>query len=136
MLNEDGYVEQGPYGHIKLTALGKKKAKAVIQREQLIDKFFEDVLKLPSDEAKDNPCAIEHYTLPVYLERLLFFIEFISTCPHVKPKFLEHFSKFINDGDDINLACVVCCCHEMYRESEVAQCFCKYTFPCYEKGDH
>ena len=121
MLKEDGYVEQEPYGYLELTALGREKAKALIHREQLIYKFFEDVLKLPSDEAKDNACAIEHYISPVCLERLLFFIEFISTCPHVKPKFLEHFSKFINDGDDINLACVACCCHEMSRESEVAQ---------------
>ena len=121
MLKEDGYVEQEPYGYLELTALGREKAKALIHREQLIYKFFEDVLKLPSDEAKDNACAIEHYISPVCLERLLFFIEFISTCPHVKPKFLEHFSRFINDGDDINLACVACCCHEMSQESEVAQ---------------
>lgn len=121
MLKEDGYVEQEPYGYLELTALGREKAKALIHREQLIYKFFEDVLKLPSDEAKNNACAIEHYISPVCLERLLFFIEFISTCPHVKPKFLEHFSKFINDGDDINLSCVACCCHEMSQESEVAQ---------------
>ena len=121
MLKEDGYVEQEPYGYLELTALGREKAKALIHREQLIYKFFEDVLKLPSDEAKDNACAIEHYISPICLERFLSFIEFLSTCPHAKPKFLEHFRKFINDGDDKNLACVACCCHEMSRESEVAQ---------------
>mgnify|MGYP000871092160 FL=1 len=121
MLKEDGYVEQEPYGYLELTALGREKAKTLIQKEQLIYKFFEDVLELPSDEAKDNACAIEHYISPICLERFLSFIEFLSTCPHAKPKFLEHFRKFINDGDDKNLACVACCCHEMSRESEVAQ---------------
>ncbi|MGB4147291.1 MAG: metal-dependent transcriptional regulator, partial [Acetomicrobium sp.] len=113
MLKEDGYVEQEPYGYLELTALGREKAKTLIQKEQLIYKFFEDVLELPSDEAKDNACAIEHYISPICLERFLSFIEFLSTCPHAKPKFLEHFRKFINDGDDKNLACVACCCHEM-----------------------
>ncbi|MGB4437049.1 MAG: metal-dependent transcriptional regulator, partial [Acetomicrobium sp.] len=61
MLKEDGYVEQEPYGYLELTALGREKAKTLIQKEQLIYKFFEDVLELPSDEAKDNACAIEHY---------------------------------------------------------------------------
>lgn len=67
MLKENGYVEQEPYGHLELTALGREKAKTLILKEQLIYKIFEDVLELPSDEAKDNACAIEHYISPICL---------------------------------------------------------------------
>lgn len=114
LLKEDGLVAQEPYGYLELTQSGREKAKSLIQREQLIRRFFEDVLELPSDEAKENACAIEHYISSSCLERLVSFIEFLHTCPYEKPKFLEHFRQFLNSKDAEGISC--CCCSEVAQK--------------------
>jgi len=116
MLKEDGYVNQEPYGYLELTDMGREKAKALIQREQLINRFFEYVLELSSKEAKENACAIEHYISPSCLDRFVAFIEFLHTCPYDKPKFLEHFRQFVSTGN--GSACVTCCSCDMYKKDE------------------
>jgi len=48
MLKEDGYVNQEPYGYLELTDMGREKAKALIQREQLITDSLNMYLNFPA----------------------------------------------------------------------------------------
>ncbi len=48
------------YGSITMTEKGFEEAKKVISKHTTLQKFFEKVLNLDTDEASQNACRIEH----------------------------------------------------------------------------
>ncbi len=59
-LVEKGLINYKKYGFISLTPLGKKEAERVFEKHNILKTFFEKVLDIPSEEAAENACKIEH----------------------------------------------------------------------------
>ena len=59
-LANKGYINYGRYETISLTESGKKIAQNVVSKHNILQSFFEKVLKLSEEEASINACRIEH----------------------------------------------------------------------------
>ncbi len=83
-------INYSPYGIISLTSEGEKLAREVLKKHVLLNSFFEDVLGLDKDEAKDNACKIEHIISDNALQRLIALTEF---CQKFDKDFKEFYKK-------------------------------------------
>jgi len=59
-LAEKGLLNYGRYETISLTDEGKIIAQKVVSKHFILQKFFEQILELSSEEASYNACKIEH----------------------------------------------------------------------------
>ena len=55
-----GFVNYERYETLSLTLLGKEIAQNVVSKHNVLQKFFENILGLQSEEASENACRIEH----------------------------------------------------------------------------
>jgi Mn-dependent DtxR family transcriptional regulator len=76
-LKEFGYVEQQPYGRIRLTGMGRSHAEAVTDRHRVLKRFLTQVLGVDADTADEDACRMEHIVsmetmakLSAYTEKL------------------------------------------------------------------
>ena len=74
-LEKKGYIKYGHYQPIELTQNGITLAKEIILKHETLLKFFEQILKLPTEEAKINACRIEHIITTIAFEKIKQFIE-------------------------------------------------------------
>jgi DtxR family Mn-dependent transcriptional regulator len=75
-LQSRGLVEHNPYGAVKLTHEGEKRAREVKTRNDLLYRFLLDVLQLPQEQASTEACELEHVVSEQTLERISSFLEF------------------------------------------------------------
>ncbi len=75
-LQHKGLVEHTPYGDVKLTTKGRRVARQVKDRNELLYRFLADVLMLPPTTATRDACVLEHVVSPKTLERLSSFLRF------------------------------------------------------------
>lgn len=94
-LRARGLVSHDRYGDVQLTARGKKTAREVKGRNDLIEKFLLEVLKLPPDVASQDACILEHVVSPMTLERLGSFLEFLRVCNRGANQTISHFEHWI-----------------------------------------
>ena len=73
-LSKLGYVEYERYGSIKLTAKGRRTAREIKNRHELISKFFR-VIGVPSKIASEDACKIEHHLHPKTMSQLVKFVK-------------------------------------------------------------
>ena len=55
-----GFVNYERYETLSLTPLGTEIAQNVVSKHNVLQKFFENILGLQSEEASENACRIEH----------------------------------------------------------------------------
>ncbi len=60
---------------IELTEEGRKTALSVVSKHKVLQTFFEEVLKLDSQEASDNACRIEHVISQAAFDKIAEFIK-------------------------------------------------------------
>ena len=108
-LRERGLVSHDRYGDVRLTVRGRKTARDVKDRNDLLHKFLLDVLKLPPETAARDACVLEHVVSPVTFERLGAFLEFLRVCKGGANQAISHFSEWLecHEGD----ACGGCAIH-------------------------
>lgn len=68
-LQEDGYVIYQPYKPIQLTAKGRKIAKKIAKRHQVLEKFL-SYLKIPRHIREQDIHGMEHCISDITLEKL------------------------------------------------------------------
>jgi DtxR family Mn-dependent transcriptional regulator len=78
-LQKRGLVEHTPYGDVKLTSKGRRVARQVKERNDLIYRFLFDVLKLPDAAAMRDACVLEHVVSSKTLDRLASFLRFAES---------------------------------------------------------
>ncbi len=71
------YVKYERYGAITLTPKGKKIAKEIRKRHDLLSKFFRFIM-VPLKIADEDACKIEHHLHPKTVNQLLKFVEFAT----------------------------------------------------------
>lgn len=60
---------------IELTEEGRKKAENVVSKHTILQKFFEEILKLDTQDASDNACRIEHVISETAFEKISDFVK-------------------------------------------------------------
>jgi DtxR family Mn-dependent transcriptional regulator len=75
-LSEDKLVVYERYGRIRLTSAGRKAARNVCRRHQVLCRFLVDILGMDPESANRDACRMEHSISPAALERMDRFLEF------------------------------------------------------------
>ena len=120
-LAEMELVNYKPYEVITLTAHGRKLARGVRRRHDLLTRFFTDVLGLPPATTESDACRVEHDLSRRTVERLVAFMEFIDSCPRAGAEWLQAFAMSCEGGVE-SRACAACIedCREKLRDREGA----------------
>ena len=90
-LGKMGLVTYERYAPIRLTPLGRRTARAIVRREEVLVAFFREVLGIPLLRAREEACRMEHDISPASLKRLEAFLDFLRT----RPRALEGWSKAV-----------------------------------------
>ncbi len=69
-LSASGHVNYEKYRHIDLTEAGLCRASRVYSKHRIIERFFENVLKIPTEKAKQMACEVEHHMEMNHVEKL------------------------------------------------------------------
>ena len=84
-LQQRRLLEHTPYKGVRLTPLGEKKARSVLRRHRLWERFLIDRLELDWAHAHDAACQLEHVVGVEIIDALDRFLEWPQTCPHGNP---------------------------------------------------
>jgi len=76
-LSDRGLINYAPYEMITLTSKGRKLAKDVVRRHEILKSFFVEVLGVDEVEADEAACKMEHAISHTIMERLKKFMESI-----------------------------------------------------------
>ncbi len=82
-LDRMGLVMYERYAPIRLTPLGRRTARAILRREEVLVRFFGDVLGIPVERAREEACRIEHDISGKSLRRLEAFLAYLKAQPRV-----------------------------------------------------
>lgn len=93
-LSEMGYVRYEPYHGVSLTTKGRKIAKELMHRHEVLAQFL-TILGVDEETAESDACQIEHHVTPKTMKRLTKFVNYIQSTPE-KPKWLSEFKDFYN----------------------------------------
>lgn len=77
-LSDKGLVNYQPYAYITLTEQGCGVAKRVVNRHQVLARFFKTVLGAEPDVSEAAACRTEHTLGPEITSRLMAFIEYVT----------------------------------------------------------
>lgn len=80
-LEKMGLVVYERYGPIKLTPKGRRVARSVLRREEVLVAFFREVLGIPHAKAREEACRIEHGISLKSLRRLEAFLSYLRGDP-------------------------------------------------------
>lgn len=94
LLCEKGLVDYEPYGFITLTEKGQKEARGVVDRHNIIESFFVNVLGVDKQAAKQAACKAEHALGPGVVAKLLSFTEFSESFSVKGTDIKAEFQKF------------------------------------------
>jgi DtxR family transcriptional regulator, Mn-dependent transcriptional regulator len=109
-LQRRGLVAHDRYGDVRLTVRGRRVAREVKDRNDLIHRFLLEVLRLPPAIASRDACVLEHVVSPKTLDRLGSFLEFLRVCNRGAEETIAHFGTWLD-----------CCEHERPCE-ECGEC--------------
>ncbi len=83
-LSKEGYLVTNRSG-IELTVKGIERAKDVIRKHRLAERFLSDILKLDWDEIHEEACLFEHTMSSKVADALEKYLDFPEKCPHGNP---------------------------------------------------
>ncbi len=88
-LSTKGLIKYNSYEAIVLTQQGIYEAKKVYNKHHILKKFFETVLDIPSSEAGENACKIEHIISEEILKEINKFTQYCERNTQI----LENYKK-------------------------------------------
>lgn len=83
-LADMGLINYGKYGIISITDTGEKAACQVVEKHELLYKFFNELLGIEAQEAAENACKIEHIISKNALEQLKKLVIYSSEHPEIR----------------------------------------------------
>lgn len=107
-LGEKGLINYEPYSYITLTIKGKRIAKEITHRHQVLKDFLLNVLQIDAKTAEDNACRMEHAIDKKTIDRLILFIEYIHVCPRAGEDWLKSFMKYCEKDESQRAECSQC----------------------------
>ena len=98
-LSGNGFVVHERYGYVELTPEGKRLAKDIKGRHDMLVRFLTEILSIDPKTAAEDACKMEHSMSAKTFEKLSKFTEFVGTCPdHNGPDRLRSFGYYIKTG--------------------------------------
>ncbi len=97
-LASQGLVKYERHGEIELTQEGRRIAEEIQKRHDLLLKFLTKYLGVDEEVAERDSCGMEHHLSEETYRRLVKFIEFMESCPHGLPRWLEGFHFYLKWG--------------------------------------
>ena len=98
-LAEKGLINYAPYDVITLTSAGKKTAKGIVNRHNILRDFFVNILLIDEAEAQECACKMEHLFPPQIFERMTQFLNFMKDfIPMGQENWKKEFKKFCETG--------------------------------------
>lgn len=88
-LKDRGLINHAPYDIITLTSEGTRLAEGVVQRHDVLQRFFSEVLCVESEMAESCACKMEHEVPDTVLERLVAYIRYADRCGHGSATWVE-----------------------------------------------
>lgn len=98
-LQNKNLVEHTPYGDVRLTTKGRRIARQVKDRHELIHRFLMNVLKLPAATASRDACVLEHVVSPRTFERMSSFLQFTEQHPDKSEEMIEQFAEWLEKNE-------------------------------------
>ena len=86
-LAQKEYINYGRYEMISITDLGIAKAKEIINKHNVLQSFFEDILGIDKQEATETACRIEH----IITENILAKLSELTCYCNDNPEFINQF---------------------------------------------
>ena len=120
-LSEKKLINYEPYSYINLTPKGKKIAKEVLRRHNVVKDFLQCVLLLDEDKAEENACRMEHSMDSIAIDRLVQFIEYIYQCPRAGEDWISNFTTFYTQNKIAEADCPQCLTDCLRRYQEKAE---------------
>ena len=77
-LQDKGLILHKAYGGVRLTAQGRRMARTIVGRFNVLYRFLNGVLGLSEAAADREACEFEHVISPESVERLAAFLEFVD----------------------------------------------------------
>lgn len=120
-LNEKGLINYKPYGFITLTSRGKKIAKEITRRHNILKDFLYRVVQLEPDQAEATACRMEHAVDETSIDKLVLFIDFVDNCPRTGDDWIGSFKKYCATGNHEWEKCNDCIieCKKRHDKKEV-----------------
>ncbi len=106
-LGERGFINYAPYELITLTELGYDIAKGLIERQEIIQNFLVNILKVSPEAAEENANLLEHAITGDTLDKFVKFFQFSQICPCKEPKWIKGYHKYCEQGK-ISSSCKEC----------------------------
>ncbi len=97
-LSEEELLDYSPYELATLTPAGRRVAKDITNRHEIIEAFLKDVLLVEESLAAENACRMEHVLDNEVLERISAFAKFVRQCPRAGDDWLQHFHYYCEHG--------------------------------------
>jgi len=108
ILQKKGLINYKPYSFITLSDSGKKIAKEITRRHEVIEEFLVTVLRIDPQTASATACRMEHAIDGATLERLVCFIDYLRLCPRAGNDWLASFITYCSSGDIDTEKCRSC----------------------------
>ena len=86
-------IKYNSYEAITLTKEGDAEAQKVYEKHNVLREFFEKVLNVPSSEASDNACKIEHIISPNVISKMQSFTKSFSKYKKILEVYMEESEK-------------------------------------------
>lgn len=96
VLQDRGLVLHQKYGDIELTDKGRRTADKIYRRHKMFKQLFEEVLSIPSAQAEDDACKVEHLVSEKTVDHVEKFLEFVEESGN--SKLIERFRKYMDEA--------------------------------------
>ncbi len=97
-LGERGFINYAPYELITLTDIGDDIAKGLIERQEIIQNFLINILKVIPEAAEENANLLEHAITGDTLDKFVKFFQFSQICPCKEPKWMKGYHRYSEQG--------------------------------------
>lgn len=121
-LADRGLINYSPYSYVTLTEAGRHTASDIIRRHGVLKDFFTAILHLGTEDAEAIAHRMEHAIESAAIDKLVCFLEFVSTCPRTDGRWIDAFVRFCAKEPRPSdcRACLETCIQNVPREEEMA----------------
>jgi len=118
-LKKRGWIETDEHRLVKLSPKGLRVVHAVIAKRRIVKTFLHDVLGIAEAQAEIDSCKIEHLISHSTSERLVHFLQFLTSGAPVSRRLVEQFRVF-QASCPASRTCDVCKGHCLMDELQYA----------------
>ena len=93
-LKKRGWIETDAHRLVKLSPKGLRAVHAVLAKRRIVKTFLRDVLGIADGQAEIDSCKIEHLISQPTSERLVHFLQFLTSGAPASRQLVKHFRVF------------------------------------------